>query len=296
MSELEALNESRPQVSFEVSLSDAAIERFHEQGYITVERIAPAEELAWIGALYDRLFEGKIQAIRGGYFDLVRAYEAEGEDLLPQILTPEALIPALKETCFWKNGRRLAAQLIGAPEASLRGWGHMIRKPARVGEALPWHQDEAYWDPGLTYTALGCWMPLDAATIESGCMSFVPGSHLGDIRPHRHVGDDPNVHGLYCTPTPDELARAVPAPTPAGGAVLHHCRMLHSSGPNISPNVRRAYANEWQLPPEKAHEIPRRDWIAAGREAWDSRQIQGEPATTHVPEHAGASRGAATRR
>jgi ectoine hydroxylase-related dioxygenase (phytanoyl-CoA dioxygenase family) len=274
MSELEALGESRPRVSFEVSLSDAAIERFHEQGYVTVERIAPDEELEWIGVLYDRLFADKTQAVRGGYFDLVRAYEAEGEDLLPQILAPEALIPALKETAFWKNGRRLAAQLLGVAEARLRGWGHMIRKPARVGEALPWHQDEAYWDPALRYTALGCWMPLDAATLESGCMSFVPGSHLGDIRPHKHVGDDPNVHGLCCTPTPDELGRAVPAPTAAGGAVLHHCRMLHSSGPNVSPNVRRAYANEWQLPPEKAAVVADRAWMADGRRAWEERALR----------------------
>jgi ectoine hydroxylase-related dioxygenase (phytanoyl-CoA dioxygenase family) len=291
MDELEALAAARPTLEFHVSLSDEAISRFHDEGYVTVARIAPDAELEWIGRLYDLLFAGRTAPVRGGYFDLVRSYEAEGEDLLPQILAPEQAVPALKETAFWKNGRRLAAQLMGVAEASLRGWGHMIRKPARIGESLPWHQDEAYWDPGLTYSALGCWMPLDAATIESGCMSFVPGSHLGDIRPHKHVGDDPNVHGLYCTPTPEELARAVPAPTPAGGAVLHHCRMLHSSGPNVSLNVRRAYANEWQLPPQKASSIPKRDWIDDGRRAWDSRSIKGEPGSSEVPEHSGARRG-----
>ena len=40
-------------------------------------------------------------------------------------------------------------------------------------------------------------MPLDAATIESGCMRFIPGSHRGEVRPHRHLGDDADVHALF---------------------------------------------------------------------------------------------------
>jgi ectoine hydroxylase-related dioxygenase (phytanoyl-CoA dioxygenase family) len=271
MSDLAALIAERPEVELEVRLTDAQVARFHEQGFVTIERIAPDEELAWLGRVYDKLFAERTQAVRGGYFDLVRTYDAEGEDLLPQIIMPEQAAPALKQTCFWRNGRRLAAQLIGAPERELRGWGHMIRKPAHVGEALPWHQDEAYWDPAMVYTALGCWMPLDPATLESGCMSFIPGSHRGDILPHRHVGDDPNIHGLYCSPRPEDIARAVPAPTPAGGAVMHNCRTLHSSGRNVSANVRRAYANEWQLPPQKAQTKVRREWIDEGQRAYENR-------------------------
>jgi hypothetical protein len=271
MDELSSLVEERPRVDIPVTLSPDDVQRFRTQGFVTVSRIAPDEELAWIGRIYDALFNGRVQAVRGGYFDLVRAYDAEGEDLLPQIIMPEQAVPALKETAFWRNGRRLASLLIGVDEMDLRGWGHMIRKPARIGETLPWHQDEAYWDPALVYTALGCWMPLDEATLESGCMRFIPGSHLGDILPHSHVGDDPNVHGLYCTPGPRDVARAVPAPTPAGGAVLHNCRALHSSGPNISPNVRRAWAVEWQLPPRKAERPADRAWVDEGKRAYEAR-------------------------
>jgi len=271
MSDLDALMAERPEVDFAVDLTADEVARFHEQGFVAIARIAPDEELAWLGRLYDKLFEERTEAVRGGYFDLVRTYDADGEDLLPQILMPEQAAPALKRTAFWRNGRRLAAQLLDVAEGDLRGWGHMIRKPARIGEALPWHQDEAYWDPALVYTALGCWMPLDAATPESGCMRFIPGSHRGGILPHRHVGDDPNVHGLYCSPPPEALARAVAAPTPAGGAVLHNCRTLHSSGPNVSPNVRRAYANEWQLPPRKADAVAERPWVEEGRQAFERR-------------------------
>src|ERR1700687_5057225 len=97
MSELEALAAARPKVDFQIRLSDEVISRFHDEGYVTVARIAPDEELQWIGQLYDLLFADKTQAVQGGYFDLVRSYEAEGQDLLPQILAPEQAVPTLKE-------------------------------------------------------------------------------------------------------------------------------------------------------------------------------------------------------
>jgi ectoine hydroxylase-related dioxygenase (phytanoyl-CoA dioxygenase family) len=189
---------------------------------------------------------------------------------LAQIIVPEVRLPELRRTAFWRNGRLLAAMFLGVEASALRGWGHMIRKPPHVGEALPWHQDEANWDPAFEYTALGCWMPLDAATPENGCMSFIPGSHLGDVREHRHVGNDPTVHALVTDDVDSRLAVAVPVN--AGAAVFHDCRIFHSSSPNMSAHARRAYANEWQLPPVKrTSPMPSRPWIEEGKRAWEHR-------------------------
>jgi len=265
MSVLADLIQRRPDAPFEVELKPTQIEEFRTRGFIQIPRITSDEELAWLRQVYDALFTEKRGAYRGGYFDLTRPYDSEGEDLLPQIIAPETRFPQFKETSFWKNGAKLARHLLGVEH--VRGWGHMIRKPARIGGSLPWHQDEAYWDPAFDYRALGCWMPLDAATIESGCMSMIPGAHLGDIVPHRHLNDDPNVEGLETITLPARAAEAVPLPTPAGGAVLHHCRMLHMSGPNVSEHVRRAYANEWQTPPVKRAIPYERPWQVEGREA-----------------------------
>jgi len=263
----------QPAAKLEVSLNDAQIEHFETQGYTWVERITTDEEVAWLREIYDWLYEDKRHALKGAHFDLVRPYDSPGEDRLPQILSPEKRLPALTTTAFWRNGRRLASQLMRLDPDLLQGWGHMIRKPPRIGEALPWHQDEAYWEPTLVYRALGCWMPLDDATIENGCMSFIPGSHRSEILPHRHVGDDPTVHALCTTPDEADIARAVPAPVPAGGAVMHHSRTLHRSGPNTTDRARRAYSNEWQLTPQKAETIADRPWIHEGRSAWAARKL-----------------------
>ncbi len=250
----------KPEVEFDLELSAADVGAFEANGFISIPRITTDEEVAWLGELYERLFAVRREMYAGGVWDLVRPYDSDGEDRLPQIVHPERECAALKETLFWRNGRKLAAQLMGLDEDLLEGWGHMIRKPARVGDPLPWHQDEAYWDPELIYRALGCWMPLDDATPENGCMKFIPGSHLGEIVAHRHVNDDPMTPALFVEMAPEDDARAVVVPVPAGGAVFHHSRTLHASGPNRSDHVRRAYSNEWQLTPSKAEVAAYRPW------------------------------------
>jgi hypothetical protein len=261
----------RPTAGCEVTLEPEQLAAFAERGFLPVPRITSDEELVWLGEVYDALFAERRGSFRGGYFDLSRPYDSEGPDRLPQVILPELALPALRETAFWRNGRALAARLLGARVEELQGWGHMIRKPPRIGEGLPWHQDEAYWDPAFDYRALGCWMALDPATPETGCMRFIPGSHRGGVREHRHIADDPSIHGLETEDVDDTLA--VLAPAPPGGAIFHHCRILHSSLPNRSEQVRRGYANEWQLPPVRRDEPHDRPWVHAGKRAWDSRRI-----------------------
>jgi ectoine hydroxylase-related dioxygenase (phytanoyl-CoA dioxygenase family) len=259
-----------PPSTFEVHLSAEQLAVFRRDGFTHVERITTDEELEWLGPIYDRLFEGE-GAFRGGYFDLARPYDSAGEDLVPQVLFPEQRFPQLRSTTVLRNATAIASQLLERPVEAIQSWGHMILKPPRVGSELPWHQDEAYWDPGMRYLAVGCWVPLDPATVESGCMHFVPGSHHAEVRPHRHIGDDPNVHGLVTDGVDDSLGLAVPlAP---GGATFHHCRTLHRTTPNVSDRPRRAWANELQVEPEATSDPDDRPWVTEFKEAWDRRSV-----------------------
>jgi ectoine hydroxylase-related dioxygenase (phytanoyl-CoA dioxygenase family) len=264
-----------PPSDFSVRLTDDQIEAFHRDGFVHVERITTDEELAWLAPLYDHLFARK-GAFKGGYFDLSRKYDSDGQDFVPQVLGPEVRYPQLADTTVRRNALAIASQLLGLPEADVRTWGHMIMKPPHVGGELPWHQDEAYWDVGFRYRAIGCWVPLDPATTESGCMHFLPGSHDGPVRDHRHIDDDPEIHGLVVSDR-DQIddTKAVAVPLAPGGATFHHCRTLHRTPPNVSDHVRRAWANELQVEPVPLapEDHPDRPWIREFEQAWERRPI-----------------------
>jgi ectoine hydroxylase-related dioxygenase (phytanoyl-CoA dioxygenase family) len=224
--------------------------------------------------VFDLLFSERRAGFDGGYFDLSRPYDADGDDHLPQVLFPELAVPKLEQTLFRRNARLIAARLLGVEPDALEVWGHMISKPPRHGHATPWHQDEAYWPPDKHYFATGAWMPLDDVDLENGCMCFIPGSHEAAVLPHRHIGDDPAVHGLETTVAVDD-STMVAVPLRAGGATFHHPRILHYTPPNVSDRPRRAFASEYQTPPTIRETPEHRQWFDDGAAAWERRSIAG---------------------
>lgn len=228
-----------------ISLTPEQIRFYHENGYLSIPSLMPLEETEWMRGIYDRLFQEKAGREVGDQFDLAGTDEEDQVAVLPQILGPAKYAPELMESQLWTNAAHVVKQLLG-DEASF-GDGHMIYKPARIGAETPWHQDEAYWDPSLDYTSLSVWVPLQEATVDNGCMWFVPGSHREGVHPHQSVGGNPKIHALEML-TPPDMASAIACPLPAGGATFHSSRTYHYTGANRSEIDRRAYILGGGLP------------------------------------------------
>lgn len=250
-------------------LTDQEIAQFHEQGFLHLEQLVAAEEVAWVREVYDRLFAERAGWSRGDQFDLAGTDDPEATPRLPQLMNPATYAPELARAVFRETARRLALQLLGDAEC---GDEHAICKPAGDGAETPWHQDEAYWDPAYDYEALSIWTPLQEATLENGCMHFIPGSHRREVLPHHSIGHDIRIHGLETDLVDARLA--VACPIPAGGCTIHHCRTLHYAGPNRSGEPRRAYILTFRKPPTR-REVPRDfPWLTARRAARRVRHQQ----------------------
>ena len=257
--EFDDLMSRMPAREFDAGISDAKVDEFWERGFTLVERITTDEEVAWLREVYDMLFSGNMKLLPGALVtDVMTRMDSQRGDRIGQVLRPEYFIPQLKQTQFYKNSEAIAKRILGR-DAHLDVWGHMVRKAPRNPDIVPWHQDEGYWDPSFDYQSFGCWMPLDPATRESGCMSFIPGSHKEGVRRHAYMDGDPRITTLVLEEEPD-LGKAVLQPVPIGGASIHHNRTLHGSGPNTTDRVRRAYVNEWQIVPVKRETPYERDW------------------------------------
>ena len=250
--------------SFQVDVTEAQIASFRDNGFLSIERITTDEEVAWLKEIYDQLFDERAGEEKGFFYDLAAPRGHDGRDLLPQVLGPDLKVPALRKSQYYQNALKLATKLLGVDEEITAG-GHMIFKPARYGAATPWHQDEAYWSPYDHLNSLSVWMPLDPATLESGCMQFIPGSHKEEVRWHRHIQNNPLIHGLV-TDDVDPNA-AIACPLSPGGATFHHSRTLHYTAPNTTKNPRRAYILVCSGPTKKREKPAHRPWQAEEREA-----------------------------
>ena len=105
-------------------------------------------------------------------------------------------------------------------------------KPPRVGSAKPPHQDSAYWTSIDPPNLVICWMALDDATEENGCMRFIPGSHKLGVIEHKHLEDFRVEDELV------DYSTEVIVPLKAGSCCLHHSLCLHRTGPNTSDQRR----------------------------------------------------------
>ncbi len=117
----------------------------------------------------------------------------------------------------------------------------IIMKDAKAGGAWEWHQDYGYWyhngvlQPRLT----SCFIAIDAATRENGCLQIIPGSHkLGRIdhqKTNQQATVDPERMEAILKTYPVENILMDP-----GDVLFFHANLLHRSNPNHSAQPRWA--------------------------------------------------------
>lgn len=115
----------------------------------------------------------------------------------------------------------------------------LFMKPPRVGSRQAYHQDAPlgfHIDPPDMVT---CWVALDDATIENGCLWMLPGSHrCGYI-------DRAKWKEYEAMALAGELPTEQPIELQAGDCSFHHGLILHSSQPNLTDRRRRGYATHY---------------------------------------------------
>ena len=117
----------------------------------------------------------------------------------------------------------------------------MILKDAESGGAWEWHQDYGYWyHNGLLQPKLtSCFIAIDAATRENGCLQVIPKSHKLGRMDHQRTGEQSTVDPermeaiLKIYPSQDILMKP-------GDVLFFHANLLHRSNPNNSTQSRWA--------------------------------------------------------
>ena len=162
---------------------------------------------------------------------------------------PSQLLPSFAGLIRHPRLIEAVSQIIG-PDLLVWSCGFFIKEP-RSKSYVSWHQDLNYWglDGDREVTA---WVALTPATVENGCMRFVPGSHERKVVPHVDSFGKDNLltRGQEIAVEVDE-ASAVDVLMRAGQASFHHGHMFHASGPNGTNSRRLGVAIRYVAPSMK---------------------------------------------
>jgi phytanoyl-CoA hydroxylase len=217
-------------------------EHFDEHGYVILGSLLSGSELSGLRRRAEDLMMGRVTT--PGV-----AFQLDGEEndygkLQPRTIGPSEHTLNYRRLDELHNDplyldymqhpvfRQLTRHYIGDDVSIFRSM--FMNKPANRGTVLPWHQDVGEgW--GLDTTpATTVWTAIDDATVESGCMQIVPGSHKHGILNAKHFTSEED-QARYCTPD-----KVMDLEMRAGEAVLINNLMIHRSGVNITDNPRRA--------------------------------------------------------
>ncbi|TNN62930.1 Phytanoyl-CoA dioxygenase domain-containing protein 1 [Liparis tanakae] len=118
----------------------------------------------------------------------------------------------------------------------------IFKQPGFGGEVTP-HQDATFLYTEPLGRVVGLWIALEDATVNNGCLWFIPGSHNGGIS-RRMVRTPPGSFPLTDFAGREQSyadEQFVAVPVKKGSVVLIHGEVVHRSAQNTSEDSRHVY-------------------------------------------------------
>ncbi|XP_065053275.1 phytanoyl-CoA dioxygenase domain-containing protein 1-like isoform X2 [Rhopilema esculentum] len=144
-----------------------------------------------------------------------------------------------------------------------------IFKQPKIGGVVTPHQDATFLMTKPS-KVVGVWIALEDATLENGCLWFIPGSHTKQVtRKMIRNPEGTSPPTIYVGKEEDyDMSKFIPAEVTRGSCVLIHGEVVHKSEQNTSDRSRQIYTfhiyesdqTEWTkenwLQPTDEHPFP----------------------------------------
>jgi phytanoyl-CoA hydroxylase len=214
------------------AVTQQEVERYRRDGFLLMPDFLDAGELdAWRAAV-ERGVAARLAEADG----LSNAdSDAYYRQVFAQVSGLIRVEPRMAELLLDARIGDLAAALTGVER--MRLWNDQALFKPPWGNPTAWHLDAPYWSFD-DRRALTVWVALDDATVENGCLWYLPGTHRSARFDAFDLGS--NLGGIFDTYPEWRELPSVPAVLPAGGAVWHNGLIAHGAGANMTPGGRRA--------------------------------------------------------
>lgn len=218
------------------------IYRYRRDGFVIVDDLLDADELTQ----WREVVEHAVTERRGRSFAAPTVIERDTDRMSEEdrryygnVFTQQVNLwqtdEDMRALMFDARLGKLMADLAGVE--GIRIWHDqaLIKQP--YGNPTAFHLDVPYWSFSSA-DALSVWVALDDATIENGCLHYVPGSHQAQKFDNVAIGRE--IGALFDVYPEWKDVAPVPCPVPAGSACVHNGLTFHGAGANMTPGRRRA--------------------------------------------------------
>jgi len=224
---------------------------FHEYGYFADIKLLDKRQIEHLKTELDQIMDPHHPG-HELYHEFHSNESSDPDKVLFHALGAWRITPGFHDVLWNPAFVMAASQLLGGKsgdknsnktrDKGVRFWhDQLFCKPAKHGGVVAWHQDYSYWTRTGPMQHLTCWIGLDDATIDNGCLYYVPKSHNWGLLDKPALAGD--MEGLMQYLTEDQKAEFKPVPIELkrGHAAFHHPLMVHGSFANSSPRSRRAF-------------------------------------------------------
>lgn len=214
------------------------IEAYQRDGFVVIDDFLNSEELeVWRSVTQDAV-DQRLEA-RNAEQPSILSNQANPDDYYAQVFTQCLRLADTHEGMHDLMFDARMGELVGtlAGVNGIRIWhDQALFKPA-YGNPTAWHLDNPYWS-FYSPDALSIWVALDDATLENGCLYYLPGTHK--TARYENAGIGANQRDLFKSYPEWMEIPSVATPARAGSAVIHNGLTAHGAGANMTNGPRRA--------------------------------------------------------
>lgn len=222
-------------------VSQEQINFYNDNGFVVIDNFLSADELAHWRKAVDNAVRNRAgqkmpgKDIKTGESDGINEDEAYYGKVFDQLLNLWQTDDEMKKLMVDERIGKMAAQLAGVD--SIRIWHDqaLIKRP--WANPTSWHLDTPFWSFS-DRKALSIWIALDDATLQNGCLFFVPGSNRETTFENKGIGK--NMDSIFEVYPQFLKINAVAAPMKAGSCSFHNGLTIHGANANMTSGFRRA--------------------------------------------------------
>lgn len=223
------------------ALSPEQIQSYQQNGFVVIEDFLSAEELQhWRSTVMNAIKQRAGQKMPGknvkiGEDDGINEDAAYYSKVFDQLLNLWQTDEGMKELMCDERIGKMAADLAGVD--GIRIWHDQALFKRPWANPTAWHLDTPFWS-FTDRKALSIWIALDDATLENGCLYFIPGSFHETTFENKGIGK--NMDSMFEVYPQFLKANSIAAPMKAGNCSFHNGLTIHGAGANMTSGYRRA--------------------------------------------------------